>query len=375
MGFGADQMIYLTHYRTAYSTTVELMEDNIFPQKVHWFPETFERLKSGMFYVPHRLAEKVLDPVLVKELRENRVGKTAFILASGNSHFAGINPRSTKPTRLSYEYKFLPFSLTQVYAGRTAQALGATDHVVTDATACASSLKALMDVQTLINHYGFKRVIVLTVEDAVSNSVLEFFGEAKASLTQKEENLGIKPSAFDDTNYGFYVGQGAALAVFESSDVSENPIAILKGAYTASEDHSNAIGQREDGQGFIRAIEGVLDIASTPAEHISIVKTHGTGTKSNNVAEKAALAYTLDGYVATAYKQKIGHTMGASGLLETLMLIDNIIADEIVPCIANRTAYDEVFLSEDIKAPQGDILSLAAGMGNVYSAAVLSLEI
>jgi hypothetical protein len=57
------------------------------------------------------------------------------------------------------------------------------------------------------------------------------------------------------------------------------------------------------------------------------------------------------------------------------MLIDNIVADEIVPCIENRTAYDEVFLSEDIKAPQGDILSLAAGMGNVYSAAVLSLEI
>jgi 3-oxoacyl-(acyl-carrier-protein) synthase len=232
-----------------------------------------------------------------------------------------------------------------------------------------------MDVQTLINHYGFKRVVVLTVEDAVSNSVLEFFGEAKASLTQKEENLGILPSAFDDTNYGFYVGQGAALAVFESSDVSENPIAILKGAYTASEDHSNAIGQREDGQGFIRAIEGALEFSCTPAEHISIVKTHGTGTKSNNVAEKAALAYTLDGYVATAYKQKIGHTMGASGLLETLMLIDNILADEIVPCIANRTSYDEVFLSEDIKAPQGDILSLAAGMGNVYSAAVLSLEI
>jgi 3-oxoacyl-[acyl-carrier-protein] synthase-1 len=367
-------MIHLTHYRTAYSTTVELME-GVFPQKVHWFPETYARVNSGMFYPPHRVADKVLDPVLAKELRENPVGKTAFILAGGNSHFAGINPRSKDPTRLSYEYKFLPFTLTQVYAGRTAQALGATDHVVTDATACASSLKALMDVQTLINFYAFKRVIVLTVEDAVSNAVLEFFGEAKASLTKKEEDLGVKPSAFDETNYGFFVGQGAALAVFESSDVSENPIAILKGAYTASEDHSNAIGQREDGQGFVRAIEGVLDIARTPAEYISIVKTHGTGTKSNNVAEKAALAYTLDKYVATSYKQKIGHTMGASGLLETLLLIDNILSDEIVPCIANRTAYDEVFLSEDVKVPQGDILTLAAGMGNVYSAAVLSLEI
>jgi 3-oxoacyl-(acyl-carrier-protein) synthase len=367
-------MIHLTHYRTAYSTTVELME-GLFPQKVHWFPETYERVGSGMFYPPHRVADKVLDPALAKELRENPVGKTAFILAGGNSHFAGINPRSKAPTRLSYEYKFLPFTLTQVYAGRTAQALGATDHVVTDATACASSLKALMDVQTLINHYGFKRVIVLAVEDAVSNSVLEFFGEAKASLTQKEEDLGIKPSAFDSTNYGFYVGQGAALAVFESSDVSSHPIATLKGAYTAGEDFSNAIGQRDDGQGFVRAIEGALNYACTPAEHVGIVKTHGTGTKSNNVSEKTALVYTLDKYVATSYKQKIGHTMGASGLLETLLLIDDILSDEKVPCIPNRTRYDEVYLSEDVSVPQGDILSLAAGMGNVYSAAVLSLEV
>ena len=143
----------------------------------------------------------------------------------------------------------------------------------------------------------------------------------------------------------------------------------------AGEDYSNAIGQREDGQGFVRAIEGALNCACTPAEHISIVKTHGTGTKSNNVAEKTALMYTLDKYVATAYKPRIGHTMGASGLLETLLLIEDVLKTQMVPSIPNRTRYDEVFLSEPVRAPQGDILSLAAGMGNVYSASVMSLEV
>lgn len=362
-------MIHLTHYRTAYSTTVELM-DGPFPQKVHWFPETYARVNTGMFYAPHRLAEKVLDPELVKSLRENRVGKTAFILAGGNAHFAGINPRSKNPTRLSYEYKFLPFSLTQVYAGRTAQALGATDHVVTDATACASSLKALMDVQTLINMYGFKRVIVLSVEDAVSNSVLEFFGEARASLSQKDEEAGVLPSAFDNINFGFRVGQGAVFAVFESD--AQDPIATLKGAYTASEDHSNAIGQREDGQGFVRSIEGAVYVAGVQPEQIKVVKTHGTGTSSNNVAEKAALEYTLTDFVATSYKAKIGHTMGASGLLETCLLIDDL-KRGVVPKIENRTTHDTQFLSYDESNPGGLILSLAAGMGNVYSAAILEI--
>jgi len=372
-------MIYLTDYRTAYSSHVELMEDITYPQRVHWFPDTYKRASTGMFYPPHRVAEKVLDPELVTQLRENKVGRTAFILASGNAHFAGINPRAKGPTQLSYEYKFLPFTLTQVYAGRTAQALGATDHIVTDATACASSLKALMDVQTLIMMYGFDRVIVLSVEDAVSNSVLEFFGEAKASLTLKDEQDGVLPSAFDENNHGFYVGQGAVLAVFDSPKVvfankSNYPAASLRGAYTASEECPNAIGQREDGQGFARAIEGALTVAKDRASRIRLVKTHGTGTLSNNKAEKAALLSTLKDFVATSYKAKIGHTMGASGLLETCLLLDDL-KRGVVPKIENRTTHDTQFLSHDASDPGGLILSLAAGMGNVYSAALLSLEI
>jgi 3-oxoacyl-(acyl-carrier-protein) synthase len=213
------------------------------------------------------------------------------------------------------------------------------------------------------------------MEDAVSNSVLEFFGEARASLTAKDEADGTKPSAFDDKNHGFYVGQGAAFAVFECASVATDPKAVLKGAYTAAEACPNAIGQTESGEGFIKAIEGALSMACVSPRWIKTVKTHGTGTKSNNIAEKAALEATLEDFVATSYKQHIGHTMGASGLLETLLLIDDIMVDKYIPAIANRTSDDERYLSQDFYAPKGDILSLAAGMGNIYSAAVLSLEV
>lgn len=365
-------MIYLTHYRHAATTHVELLDDIVYPQKVHWFPETYAKVSSGMFYVPHKVAEKVLDAQLMKSLRENKVGKTAFILAGGNSNFAGVSPRAYK-SKLTYTYKFLPLSLTQVWAGRIAQFCGADDHVVSDSSACASSLKVMMDVQTLIKFYGFDRVIVLTVEDGVSNSTLEFFGEAKASLTAKDEEDGIKPSAFDKTNRGFYVGQGAALAVFDSESVVEKtgvkPYAKLCGAYAASERSSNAIGQREDGQGFINAIESAIRIAGVSNSDINIVKTHGTGTLSNNMAETTALSSTLKDFVATSYKQKIGHTMGASGLLETLLLLEDI-RSNVVPAIPNRTEKDDVYLSDPVEPPKGLILSLAAGMGNIYGAAI-----
>ena len=82
-----------------------------------------------------------------------------------------------------------------------------------------------------------------------------------------------------------------------------------------------------------------------------------------------ALMSNLTDFVATSYKQKIGHTMGSSGLLETLLLLDDM-KNGTIPSIANRTEKDEVFLSEPVQKPDGLILSLAAGMGNIYSAAV-----
>jgi hypothetical protein len=48
----------------------------------------------------------------------------------------------------------------------------------------------------------------------------------------------------------------------------------------------------------------------------------------------------------------------------------------LVPEIVNRTEKDEVYLSEPAEAkPKSTVLSLAAGMGNIYSAAIFSTDI
>lgn len=362
--------IYLTDYRTASTMDTEMMEDIPYPQRVHWFADTYKNAQTGLVYAPHKLADKVLDPELLASLRE-RDGKTAFILAAGNAHFAGVHNKTGIDNRLTYDYKFLALSLTQVYAGRIAQMCGANDMVITDSSACASSLKVMMNVRELFMLYGFDRVIVLTLEDAVSNPVLKFFGESKACLTKEQEEQGILPSAFDDVNFGFNIGQGAALAVFESAKYARDSKAQLLGAYTAAEESTNAIGQREDGQGFVRAASKAMEMSGISNNCTWIVKTHGTGTKSNNAAEGAALRQIFSReFIATSYKQHIGHTMGASGLLETCILLDDM-RNGFVPAIANRTKKDNMFLSDPIRlGGSHNILSLAAGMGNVYSAAI-----
>lgn len=367
-------MIYLSDYRYAASTYTEAIEDNPYPQRVHWFPETYQKTRSGMFYPAHELANKVLDPKLVEYVRENPVsGKTGFILAAGSQGWAGIRGKHDNKDdgRLHFKLKLPLLTLTNIYAGRVASMFGPVDYVATDASACASSLKVLMDVQNLMCNFGFDRMIVLGVEDAVNNSTLEFFGQAKASLLLKDEQAGAKPSAFDSINAGFNIGQGAGIAIFESDRAAKNPKARMLGTYTAAEDFSNPLGQRPDGQGYRRAIEGALHMAKLQPSDVRIIKTHGTGTPTNNAAEKSAITELFDDFVAVSYKQRVGHTLAASGLMETGIILEDIAKGEL-PGIPNRTEVDKHFISESTKVSHGNFLSLAAGMGNVFSAAVFS---
>ena len=110
-------------------------------------------------------------------------------------------------------------------------------------------------------------------------------------------------------------------------------------------------------------------MAKIPASAVKIVKTHGTGTPTNNTAEKAAILAQFPDFVATSYKQRVGHTLAASCLMETSLLLDHLKAG-VIPGIINRTEEDHVFLSHDAPAREGVIAVLAAGMGNVFSAAL-----
>lgn len=79
-----------------------------------------------------------------------------------------------------------------------------------------------------------------------------------------------------------------------------------------------------------------------PKYNVDYVKLHGTGTKSNSVAEAgiAQLGKTI------IYKDRIGHTQGASSLVETCMVLDN----------------DKV---------SGNILVTANGLGGFYGSFLL----
>lgn len=373
--------IYLTQYKTVCSKETTLFTDVVYPQRVHFIPQSLAKIKTGFSYVPHEVANMVITKDVIDYVKNNPVsGKTGFLLAGGSQGWAGGKSKATdKPSdTLDYTYKLGVLTMTHIYAGRIASVFEAYDYVATDASACATGIKSMLDVRNMIDYMGFDRVIVLALEDQASKLTLEFFGQTKANLLLRDEENGAIPSAFDNVNQGFILGQGAAIAVFESASAVEKnsvtPKAELCSAWVSAEQCSNPIGQREDGQGYQRAIQGALDAAKLKAKDIKIIKTHGTGTKVNNQSEKNAITTIFKDFVATSYKQHIGHTVAASGLLETCLILDDINSGKIPP-IKNRTEEDTVFLSQETEAPDGLLLSLAAGMGNIYAAAILNPRI
>ena len=354
-------MIHLSHFVTSYTTTPKYLED--WGMSAHYFPAVFKNTESSLVYPVINLAKKVHLSEKVCDCLQNRPAtKQGFILAAGNGHFAGLQTPDFGDKELTYSYKMLPMTLTQIFASKFAQKYGHFEHVSVDSSACASSLHVLGQVYQLIEQFDFDRVFVLAIDDAVSPSVMNFFASSGALAKGT-------PSAFDELNHGFLLGQGAVLAVFEEDKMLSNhrPHAQLLGAYSASEDSFELMGQREDGQGFARSIEGLENYFGK--YDYSVIKTHGSGTISNNLAERNGLKCLNTEWVATAYKSHIGHTLGASGLLETCLLLEDMEQGGIVPPIVGRSQSDAVFLSHSVIARNDYILSLACGMGNIFTAA------
>ena len=207
-----------------------------------------------------------------------------------------------------------------------------------------------------------------------SHGLLEFFGSLGLCLSLEALESGALPSAFDSVNQGFLIGQGAALVVLDSSNAMQQhgraAQARLLAAVTGGEACNSVVAQDTEGLGFEHVMRWALQAGQCSVGDIDLVKTHGTGTSLNNQSERSALLRVLGpDFIATAYKPRIGHTFGASGLIESVLAINDARLG-FARGIANRSEVDQRFLSADLTIKLGKILALAAGMGNVYGAAL-----
>lgn len=370
--------IAITKSKAIYTDKAQLKGKN-YPQNVNVVDGFLKGTESGYKYTCELMYEQLFNAEDTAYLNEiaSKEGRNGVIIASGTSEWggAGIHLPHIEP---EYTLKTPFFTLINILSGKVANKLGWHDYMTTDATACISGYKAFLEAELILNAGIVDRVLIIGIDDQINPMVLELFGMLDASISPAREENGDLPSAFDDENYGFRLGHGVGYIVLENkkslAETKNKPLAYLDKTVLRGEKLSNPFGQDPSGDGYARVMKEVLKETKLVANDISFIKTHGTGSKSNNIAESNGIRDVFgEKFIATSYKSEIGHTLGSNAIVELDIALKDA-TNGIVRGIKNRTKEDHQFLSYDKEMKVEKILMLGSGMGNVYGSSVISIN-
>lgn len=192
-------------------------------------------------------------------------------------------------------------------------------------TACSSSANAIMYGARLIRNGLARRVIVGGV-DSLSKFTINGFN-ALHILSDEY----CRP--FDRQRKGLNLGEGAAFLVLEKEeDVKDKKVYAYLCGYCNSTDAFHPSSLSENGEGPYASMKGALEIAGLKKEQIGFVNAHGTGTENNDEVESTAMLRVFVQPPAFAStKSNTGHTLGASGAIEAVYSILNLVHQEVYP--------------------------------------------
>ena len=253
------------------------------------------------------------------------------------------------------------------------EALGVTPEVeVQVLAACASSAVAIgLGCRWLA--LGRADLVVAGGYDAVGQLVAAGF-EALGATT-----AGV-PAPFRQARDGMALGEGVALLALVAPDGVSKYLGYVRG-FGMTSDANHVTAPDPEGGGLVRAARAALDDANLEPAAVDLVSAHATATPLNDSAEARSLA-TLFGervppVVVHPFKAVIGHTLGASGALESLAALGSMNRG-IVPASIGAGALDPAFpaslLSSNAQGSLGTCLKLSAAFGGSNAALVLSTQ-
>lgn len=205
-------------------------------------------------------------------------------------------------------------------AQRIASQLGIDAKPIVVCNACISGLSALILGNRLIDSGLYDAAIVCGC-DTPRQFILSGFQSLKA--------LSPEPCRpFDMERMGLNLGEAAATLILSKNPIQGNSWRMGDGfirndAFHISTPSKTAVGLYLSLQ---RTLESFTkEISSTCKqidlkEHLAFINAHGTATLFNDQMESVAIGRAgLSDLPANAYKSFWGHTMGAAGILETII--------------------------------------------------------
>lgn len=216
-------------------------------------------------------------------------------------------------------------------AQRIASQLGIDSKPIVVCNACISGLSALILGNRLIDSGQYDAAIVCGC-DTPRQFILSGFQSLKA--------LSPEPCRpFDMERMGLNLGEAAATLILSKNPIQGNSWRMGDGFIRNDAFHISTPSKTADGLylSLQRTLESFTkEISSTckqidMKEHLAFINAHGTATLFNDQMESVAIGRAgLSDLPANAYKSFWGHTMGAAGILETIISMKAIDDDTIL---------------------------------------------
>jgi 3-oxoacyl-[acyl-carrier-protein] synthase-1 len=176
----------------------------------------------------------------------------------------------------------------------------------------------------------------------------------------------------DANRGGISVGEAAGFALLER----EGSGLALLGAGASSDGHHMS-SPHPDGVGAVGAMRDALRSAALDPADIDWVNLHGTGTRANDAMEDLAVATVFgDAVPCSSTKGWTGHTLGACGIIETVIATQCMAGGFIPGCLAveekDPTFRADVATSTRMR-PVRRVMNNSFGFGGINCSLVLGI--
>ncbi|HSZ35428.1 MAG TPA: beta-ketoacyl synthase N-terminal-like domain-containing protein, partial [Puia sp.] len=229
--------------------------------------------------------------------------------------------------------------------------------------ACISGLLAMITGMRLIQSGRFEN-LVISGGDLITSFIYSGFQSFQAISPNP-----CKP--FDAARDGISLGEAAATVVLSAR---KSPGAILLGGGSVSNDANHISGPSRTGEELFLAISRSLKQASVSPDEIDFISAHGTATRYNDEMEaKAFHLASLEKVPVNSLKGYYGHTLGAAGVLESIVTMHCMKEQIILPSFGFTTPGTENpihIIKELMQIKLKKCLKTASGFGGCNAAVV-----
>ena len=189
---------------------------------------------------------------------------------------------------------------------------GNPNKVIVVSNACISGVSAQIVAKKFLSSSLYKNVIVVGV-DELSKFIISGFQSFKALSTSE-----CKP--FDAARTGLNLGEAAGTIIYSKceseKELPQGTILLQSGFITNDANHIS--GPSRTGEGLYQAISKTLN--SSNGIFPDFISAHGTATPFNDEMESFAFERCrLSTVPVNSLKAYFGHTLGAAGLIETII--------------------------------------------------------